>query len=299
MYREGSLAAEIRHFIDFCRIEKGLAANSLESYGRDLDRFSCFCGGADASVPAAAEEIGRYLDSLYEAGCSARTVARHLTSLRNFYRHLQRERRMEVNPTELLSAPKAAQGIPKFLNAAEVEKLLGAPPMDSLTGVRDRAMLQLLYACGLRVSELIAVELSNINLEMGYLRVTGKGNKQRLIPMGEAAKAALETYLAAVRPALLKGRASRYLFVTARGTNMTRQGFWKLLAQYGKSVGIFHHLTPHVLRHSFATHLLEGGADLRSVQAMLGHADIGTTQIYTHVARGRLRRVVDEHHPRA
>ncbi|OYW08451.1 MAG: site-specific tyrosine recombinase XerD [Acidobacteriia bacterium 12-62-4] len=299
MYREGSLAAEIRHFIDFCRIEKGLAANSLESYGRDLDRFSCFCGGADASVPTAPEQIGRYLDSLYEDGCSARTVARHLTSLRNFYRHLQRERRMEDNPTELLSAPKAMQAIPKFLNSAEVEKLLGAPPQDTLTGVRDRAMLQLLYACGLRVSELILVELSNVNLEMGYLRVTGKGNKQRLIPMGEAAMAAITTYLTTARPALLKGRASRFLFVTARGTNMTRQGFWKLLAQYGKSVGIFHHLTPHVLRHSFATHLLEGGADLRSVQAMLGHADIGTTQIYTHVARGRLRRVVDEHHPRA
>ena len=299
MYREGSLAAEIRHFIDFCRIEKGLAANSLESYGRDLDRFSCFCGGADASAPRSPEEIGRYLDSLYQDGCSARTVARHLTSLRNFYRHLQRERRMEDNPTELLSAPKAMQAIPKFLNAAEVEKLLGAPPVDTLTGVRDRAMLQLLYACGLRVSELILVELSNVNLEMGYLRVTGKGNKQRLIPMGESAMAAITTYLTAARPALLKGRASRFLFVTARGTNMTRQGFWKLLAQYGKSVGIFHHLTPHVLRHSFATHLLEGGADLRSVQAMLGHADIGTTQIYTHVARGRLRRVVDEHHPRA
>jgi len=299
MYREGSLAAEIRHFIDFCRIEKGLAANSLESYGRDLDRFSCFWGGADASVPSSAEQIGQYLDSLYQGGCSARTVARHLTSLRNFYRHLQRERRMENNPTELLSAPKAMQAIPKFLNSAEVEKLLGAPPVDTLTGVRDRAMLQLLYACGLRVSELILVELSNVNLEMGYLRVTGKGNKQRLIPMGEAAAAAITTYLSATRAALLKGRASRFLFVTARGTSMTRQGFWKLLAQYGKSVGIFHHLTPHVLRHSFATHLLEGGADLRSVQAMLGHADIGTTQIYTHVARGRLRRVVDEHHPRA
>ncbi len=299
MYREGSLAAEVRHFIDFCRIEKGLAANSLESYGRDLDRFSCFCGGADATVPSSPEQIGQYLDSLYQGGCSARTVARHLTSLRNFYRHLQRERRMEDNPTELLSAPKAMQAIPKFLNSAEVEKLLAAPPVDALTGVRDRAMLQLLYACGLRVSELILVELSNVNLEMGYLRVTGKGNKQRLIPMGQAAIAAIETYLASARPGLLKGRASRFLFVTARGTSMTRQGFWKLLAQYGKTVGIFHHLTPHVLRHSFATHLLEGGADLRSVQAMLGHADIGTTQIYTHVARGRLRRVVDDHHPRA
>lgn len=299
MYREGSLAAEIRHFIDFCRIEKGLAANSLEAYGRDLDRFSCFCGGADACVPASPETIGLYLDSLYQNGCSARTVARHLTTLRNFFRHLQRERRMESNPTELLSAPRAMRAIPKFLNAAEVDRLLAAPSGDSPGGLRDRAMLQLLYACGLRVSELIAVELVNLNLGLGFVRITGKGNKQRLIPMGQEAIRAIETYLATGRPALLNARASKYLFVTTRGARMTRQGFWKLLGQHGKSVGIFHNLTPHVLRHSFATHLLEGGADLRSVQAMLGHADIGTTQIYTHVARGRLRRVVDEHHPRA
>lgn len=299
MYREDSLASEIRNFLDFCRMEKGLAANSLESYGRDLDRFACFWGGGDAPVPTSQEEIGVYLDSLYGSGCSARTVARHLTSLRNLYRHLQREKRMTDNPVELLRTPKAMQAIPKFLNGEQIEQLLAAPPVDGPTGIRDRAMLQLLYACGLRVSELTAVELRNVNLELGYLRVSGKGNKERLIPMGQSAVAAITSYLVAGRPALLKGRESRFLFVTARGGPMTRQGFWKLLAQYGKSVGIFHHLTPHVLRHSFATHLLEGGADLRSVQAMLGHADIGTTQIYTHVARGRLRRVVDEHHPRA
>jgi integrase/recombinase XerD len=226
-------------------------------------------------------------------------VARHLTSLRNFYRHLQREKQLTDNPVELLRTPKAMQSIPKFLNGEQIERLLAAPPADAPTGMRDRAMLQLLYACGLRVSELITVELRNVNLEMGYLRVSGKGSKERLIPMSQTAIAAITSYLEAARPALLKGRASRFLFVTARGGAMTRQGFWKLLAQHGKSVGIFHHISPHVLRHSFATHLLEGGADLRSVQAMLGHADIGTTQIYTHVARGRLRRVVDEHHPRA
>jgi integrase/recombinase XerD len=299
MYCEASLAAEIRSFLDFCRMEKGLAANSLAAYGRDLDRYSCFWGGGDAPVPGAAAQVGAYLDSLYQSGCSARTVARHLASLRNFYRHLQREKRVADNPVELMPSPKWMQSIPKFLNGEQVERLLGAPPADTPGGIRDRAMVQLLYACGLRVSELITVELRNVNLEMGYLRVTGKGSKDRLIPMGEAAVAAITAYLGAVRPALLKGRPSRYLFVTARGSHMSRQGFWKLLAQYGKSVGIFHHLTPHVVRHSFATHLLEGGADLRSVQAMLGHADIGTTQIYTHVVRGRLRRVVDEHHPRA
>ncbi len=299
MHREGSLAAEISHFIDFCRIEKGLAANSLDSYGRDLDRFSCFCGGADASVPRGPEEIGKYLDSLYKGDCSARTVARHLTTLRNFYRHLQREKRIEGNPTELLSAPRAMKVIPKFLSGTEVEKLLLAPSPETPLGLRDIAMLQLLYACGLRVSELINVEIMNLNPVLGFLRVTGKGNKQRLIPVGRAALAAIEAYCNTGRPLLLKGKASRYLFITARGARMTRQGFWKLLGLHGKTAGIFHNLTPHVLRHSFATHLLEGGADLRSVQAMLGHADIGTTQIYTHVARARLRRVVDEHHPRA
>ncbi len=299
MYREDSLAAAIRHFIDFCRIEKGLAANSLDSYGRDLDRFSCFCGGADASVPHGPEEIGKYLDSLYQSDCSARTVARHLTTLRNFYRHLQRERRIEENPTDLLSAPRSVRAIPTFLSGAEIEKLLLAPSPETPLGLRDLAMLQLLYACGLRVSELINVEIMNFNPELGYLRVTGKGNKQRLIPVGRPAIAAIQAYVSSGRPQLLKDRASRYLFITARGARMTRQGFWKLLGLHGKSVGIFHNLTPHVLRHSFATHLLEGGADLRSVQAMLGHADIGTTQIYTHVARARLRRVVDQHHPRA
>ncbi len=299
MYREDSLGAAIRHFIDFCRIEKGLAANSLDSYGRDLDRFSCFCGGADASVPHGPEEIGKYLDSLYQSDCSARTVARHLTTLRNFYRHIQRERRIEENPTDLLSAPRSVKAIPKFLSGTEIEKLLLAPSPETPLGLRDLAMLQLLYACGLRVSELINVEIMNFNPTLGYLRVTGKGNKQRLIPVGRPAIAAIEAYLSVARPLLLKGRATRYLFITARGARMTRQGFWKLLGQHGKSVGIFHNLTPHALRHSFATHLLEGGADLRSVQAMLGHADIGTTQIYTHVARARLRRVVDKHHPRA
>jgi len=191
------------------------------------------------------------------------------------------------------------KAIPKFLSGTEVEKLLLAPSPETPLGLRDIAMLQLLYACGLRVSELINVEIMNLNPVLGFLRVTGKGNKQRLIPVGRAALAAIEAYCNTGRPLLLKGKASRYLFITARGARMTRQGFWKLLGLHGKTAGIFHNLTPHVLRHSFATHLLEGGADLRSVQAMLGHADIGTTQIYTHVARARLRRVVDEHHPRA
>jgi integrase/recombinase XerD len=299
MTRTGSLALQVRFFLDFCRMEKGLAANSISSYARDLDRFSAFSGGAEIPVPDAPEHVQSYLDSLYSDGLSARSVARHLTTLRNFYRHLQRERVLEHNPTDLLSSPRTGQALPHYLNASDIERLLDAPSAAKPLGLRDRAMLQLVYASGLRVSELCQVELSDLNLSLGYLRVTGKGSKQRLVPMGQSAIAAIEGYLASGRPAILNGRASQYLFVTGRGSRMTRQAFWKLLAAHGKSCGLFHNLSPHVLRHTFATHLLEGGADLRSLQTMLGHADIGTTQIYTHVARGRLRAVVDRHHPRA
>jgi len=295
----GSLAVQVRLFLDFCRMEKGLAENSVSSYARDLERFTAFSGGAEIPVPETAEQVRAYVDSLYAAGLAGRSVARHLTTIRNFYRHLQREQVMEHNPTELMGAPKIGQALPHYLNAGDMERLLEAPPAGTPNGMRDRAMLQLLYASGLRVSELCAVELNDLNLALGYLRVTGKGNKQRLVPMGQTAIRAIEAYMTGGRPAIMKGRASRFIFVTNRGSKMTRQGFWKLLAAHGKSCGLFHNLSPHVLRHTFATHLLEGGADLRSVQTMLGHADIGTTQIYTHVARSRLRTVVDQHHPRA
>ena len=299
MARTGSLAVQVRLFLDFCRMEKGLAANSVSAYARDLERYAAFSGGGEIPVPEAAEHVQGYIDSLYAGGMAGRSVARHLTTLRNFYRHLQREKVMEGNPTDLLGAPKIGQALPQYLNGTEIERLLEAPAAGTPNGMRDRAMLQLVYASGLRVSELCAVELNDLNLGLGYLRVTGKGNKQRLVPMGQAAMESIEGYVTVGRAAILKGRASRYLFVTNRGTKMTRQGFWKLLAGHGKACGLFQNLSPHVLRHTFATHLLEGGADLRSVQTMLGHADIGTTQIYTHVARGRLRAVVDKHHPRA
>lgn len=280
-------------------MEKGLAANSVTAYARDLERYSAFSGGEDIPVPESAEHVQGYVDSLYAGGLTGRSVARHLTTLRNFYRHLQREKLMEHNPTELMASPKTGQALPHYLNGADLEKLLEAPPADTALGLRDRAMLQLVYASGLRVSELCAVELNDLNLTLGYLRVMGKGSKERLVPMGRPAIEAIENYLAAGRPEILQGRMSRFVFVTGRGSKMTRQAFWKLLAAHGKRCGLFHNLSPHVLRHTFATHLLEGGADLRSVQTMLGHADIGTTQIYTHVARGRLRAVVDKHHPRA
>jgi integrase/recombinase XerD len=269
----------------------------LEAYLSDLSRFSAFFGPV-TGLPGT-EEIGPYLDRLTSDGLGGRSVGRHLTTLRNFYGFLLREGIVKDDPTEHLRSPKAWHTIPKFLNLEDIEKLIAAPDTTRPTGLRDRAMLQLLYASGLRVSELCRLGMSDLNLDLGVLRTTGKGNKQRLVPVGKEAVRAVEDYRRDGRGALLKGRASRYLFITARGGCLTRQAFWKLLAGYGRKVGIFHGLTPHVLRHSFATHLLEGGADLRSVQVMLGHADISTTQIYTHVMRSRLRDTVRKHHPRA
>ena len=219
--------------------------------------------------------------------------------MRNFYRFLIQEGQLSHDPTEFLSQPRQWATLPKYLNRDELDRLIAAPPLEKSTGIRDRAMLDLLYATGLRVSELCQLTLSAVEREMGVLRVTGKGNKQRMVPFGQAAGQAMDLYLGNARPALLKGRASRHLFVTARGSAMTRQAFWKLLRGYGVKAGISRALTPHVIRHSFATHLVEGGADLRSVQIMLGHADISTTQVYTHVAQRRLRETIEQHHPRA
>jgi integrase/recombinase XerD len=293
-----ALSGHAQSFLDFCRVEKGLSANSLSSYFIDLQRFS---NGILPLAPlsATAQDLGRYVESLYDSGLSARSIARHMTTLRSFYDFLTREGEITADPSEFLIPPRQWSTLPKYLNREEIDRLLTAPEAAKPTGLRDRAMLELLYATGLRVTELCRLERSNVEGDSGVLRVTGKGNKQRLVPFGESAGEAIELYMNQARPALLKGRASRFLFVTARGGAMTRQGFWKLLGGYGKKAGIFRDLTPHVVRHSFATHLVEGGADLRSVQIMLGHADISTTQVYTHVARRRLREIVDQHHPRA
>jgi integrase/recombinase XerD len=297
-------SASVESFLNFCRVEKGLAANSIQSYRFDLERFSSEI--KVAAENASAEQLAGYVDSLYRAGLSARSIARHITTLRNFYRFLAREGGIDRDPTEFLAAPRQWSTLPKYLNYEEVDRLLAAPKEDQPVGLRDRAMLELLYATGVRVTELCKLELASVERDMGVLRVTGKGNKQRLVPFGESAGRALDQYLADGRPQLLKGRGSRFLFVTGRlgsksglAGGMTRQAFWKLIRRYGREVGIFRNLTPHVVRHSFATHLVEGGADLRSVQVMLGHADISTTQVYTHVARRRLRETVDQHHPRA
>lgn len=296
---DASLSAAREAFLDFCRIEKGLAVNSISAYRRDLLRMEAF--GAehwDGKIPDSSQLLA-YLDALYQAQMHTRSIARHLSTIRNLYAFLLREGRVTEDPTVALPVLRQPRSIPKYLNSGQVEGLGQSPDLTKPNGVRDRAMLALLYASGLRVSELCGLLLQDLNLEMGIVRVTGKGNKQRLVPVGAEAVQAIRDYLDNIRAGLLKGRASRYLFVTNRGGKLSRQAFWKALAGYGKVAGIFSGLSPHVLRHTFATHLLEGGADLRSLQTMLGHADIATTQIYTHVARTRLRAIVDSHHPRA
>jgi|SRR5690348_8567816 integrase/recombinase XerD len=292
-----SISAGIAAFLDFCRIEKGLASASIDSYRIDLERFATSLQPGDALEDGAIPR--RYLDSLYRDRMASRSIARHLATLRNFYRFLLERGEIATDPTELLAAPKQWQSLPKYLNNQQINSLISAPDVTRPQGLRDRAMVEFLYAAGLRVSELCRVRVSDLEMNMGFVRVVGKGNKHRIVPVGKSALEAVTRYLESGRARLLKGKASPYLFVTNRGGIMSRQTFWKLLGGYGKRAGIFHDLTPHVLRHTFATHLLEGGADLRSVQTMLGHADISTTQIYTHVMRSRLRKTVDEHHPRA
>ena len=288
----------MRSYLHFCRTEKGLAENSLASYRQDLAQFSEYLK-TNPLETVTLETLRSYLDHLRIAGLSNRSMARQVATLRGFFGFLFEEHEIAANPAELLVAPKIGSALPKYLDYRTVEQILQSPDADSATGLRDCAMLNLLYATGLRVSELILLRVSDLDELEGTVRVIGKGNKQRIVPVGKQALQSVERYRTEQRPRLLKNRVSPYLFVTARGTRMTRQGFWKLLRVHGKSAGVFRRLSPHVLRHTFATHLLEGVADLRSVQTMLGHADIGTTQIYTHVMRSRLRQTVDQHHPRA
>jgi integrase/recombinase XerD len=294
----------VKSYLHFCRSEKGLAKNSLDAYGRDLKHLGGFLRGCELRAVSPATLRG-YLDELRKNGLANRSIARQVTTLRTFFSYLLEQGEIEVNPADLLRLPKIGSSLPTYLDARSTNRLLTTPPEGAGTGLRDRAMLDLLYATGMRVSELISLRIADLDELGGVVRVTGKGNKQRLVPVGREALRSVARYQAEQRPVLLHDRVSPYLFVTRRGTSMTRQGFWKLLRGYGKDAGLISEfdrkgaLSPHVLRHTFATHLLEGGADLRSVQTMLGHSDIGTTQIYTHVMRSRLRQTVDQHHPRA
>jgi integrase/recombinase XerD len=287
-------------FLDFARVEKGLAANSIESYRRDLTEFSAFLhrlGKAPSAVDR--EDIRAFLKQLYDRNLGARSVARFLVSLRGFFRFLVREGRLTGDPTAEVEAPRLDQSLPKYLSADEVDQLLAQPDVSMPLGLRDKAMLELLYATGMRVSELVHVGAGDFDMELGIVRCLGKGSKERLIPVGKSALRAVEAYLRAGRAALAGKRNPPWLFLNRRGTVLSRVGFWKILAAYGRRAGLATKLTPHLLRHSFATHLLERGADLRSIQLMLGHSDISTTQIYTHVLKERLKQVYQSHHPRA
>jgi integrase/recombinase XerD len=294
----------IQQFLDHLRVERELSVATLAAYGHDLTAFSRFACNRDLAVVASVRTIDilEYLSALTENALSARSQARALVALRQFFRFLKAERLSAVDPTEDVDLPRFGRPLPTFLTVAEVDLLLAAPDRRSDRGARDGAMLETLYATGLRVSELVKLRLPDVNLEAGYLITVGKGGKQRLVPLGESAVAALRSYNEGVRPHFLRpGRLANVdsVFLTRLGRRMTRQAFWKILGAYARAAGIRKEISPHKLRHSFATHLVERGADLRAVQAMLGHADIGTTEIYTHLSRAHLRSVYDKFHPRA
>ena len=287
-------------YLTHLRVEGGLSVNTVEAYRRDLSKFHSYLHRTGV-VPIGAlsqKTLTGFLRSLQEARLSRASSVRCLSAIRGWLRFLTRERMIEVNPPVGLVPISRGVRLPKTLSQHDVTSLLDLAPVSTPEDLRDRAMVELLYATGLRVSELVMAEIAQANLDVGYLRVTGKGAKQRLVPMGEGARQLLQQYVEEARPRLLKKRASRYLFVSRRGGPLTRQAFWKLLQRRARRAGMAQVISPHMLRHSFATHLLEGGADLRSVQVMLGHANIATTQIYTHIERGRLKRVHDKYFPR-
>jgi len=286
-------------YLDHLRVERRLADHTLESYARDLRALAAFCVGLKRkpeSLDRTALEA--FVRKCRSQGLSPRSVARAVAAIRGFYRFLVLDRRLEQSPAEDLRPPRAWPALPKFLTLEEVDTLIAQPDVSTPRGLRDRAMIELLYATGMRVSELIGVRLADLHLDEHYLTCIGKGNKERLIPMGEQAALWVRRYERDARPALLKQRPSPRLFVNARGLPLSRVGFWKILKAYGRTANLPRTLSPHVIRHSFATHLLERGADLRAIQLMLGHADLSTTQIYTHILAARLRSVYDRFHPR-
>jgi integrase/recombinase XerD len=291
----------IQQFLDHLRVERELTPATVEAYGSDLARFAHFAAGRTIQPVEAVRSIDilDFLVHLTERKLSARSQARRLVSLRQFFRFLKAERIAPSDPTEDVDLPRFGRKLPDFLSVDEIDQLLAAPDRRTPRGVRDAAMLETLYATGLRVSELVKLRLRDLNFDAGYLITFGKGRKERLVPVGESALASVREYVEQARAAATKARAVDALFLTHHGRPMTRQGFWKLLGRYATAAGIRKRISPHKLRHSFATHLVERGADLRAVQAMLGHADIGTTEIYTHVSRGHLRAVYDRFHPRA
>jgi len=299
-----TMETAIRMFLNYIKVEKGLSTNTVAAYTRDLRKFSVFADKAGLKLDTVTrDDIVEFLGGLYRQSLDSRTVARHLVSLRNFFRFSLAEELISTDPTLNLESPKVRKSLPFYLRVEEVDRLLAQPDLTTPYGVRDRAIVELLYSTGLRVTELANLRVSDLEARTGCLRCIGKSDKERLVPVGRKALAAIEQYLAMSRPFLLRRRGNAqpvpYLFLSHRGNRLSRIGIWRILAQLGRRAGLRKPLSPHKLRHSFATHLLERGADLRSVQLMLGHSDISTTQIYTHVIEERLKEIYKAHHPRA
>lgn len=295
-------AAAVDAYLTHLAVERRLAVNSVDSYSRDLALLQAFASGRQVAVERLARtDLEALVRDLMAEGRSPRSVARAVAAFRGFYRFLAVDGRLTTNPADDLRPPKAWKALPRYLAVEEVDRLIAAPDVSTARGTRDRALIELLYATGMRVSELVALRQADINLEASYLTCSGKGGKQRIVPLGDQAADWVRRYVSQARGPLLGKRSSPRLFVSARGGGMglTRIGFWKVLKTYARAAGLSAALSPHMLRHSFATHLLERGADLRAIQMMLGHADLSTTQIYTHVLEQRLRTVYDRYHPRA
>ncbi|MFN8008693.1 MAG: site-specific tyrosine recombinase XerD [Terriglobia bacterium] len=296
-----SIESQILQFNTHLTVERGLANNTLQAYQRDLVSFLKFLGvgNRESCEEYETATIRRFLRGLQDSGKNPRTVARVLVTLRQFFDFLVLEGQIQENPCQYIESPKVWKTLPKILSLEEVDLLLKQPDLSISKGVRDKAMLEVLYATGLRVSELVGLRLGDLHLDLGYLGCSGKGGKIRVVPLGKSALAALDAYLRTGRSALLGKSRGEEVFVNARGRSMTRQGFWKIIRDYGRKAGIPIRLRPHLLRHSFATHLLQRGADLRAVQSMLGHSDISTTEIYTHILKDRLKTLYQRHHPRS
>src|SRR6202035_1501695 len=298
------ISATISSFLTYVKVEKGLSSNTLSAYREDLVKFDVFAQKRTLSLESVSrDDLVDFLAGLYRMNLESRTVARHLVTLRNFFRFAQIQELITTDPSINLESPKIRRSLPGYLRLEEVERLLEQPDSTTALGLRDLAMLEVLYSTGLRVSELIGLRVADLDAKVGCIRCIGKGDKERIVPAGRNALAMVEKYLRDARPKLLgkmgKGVTSQALFVNRRGDSLSRVGVWKILSAYGRRAGLRIALAPHMLRHSFATHLLERGADLRSVQLMLGHADISTTQIYTHVVEERLKQIYKAHHPRA